>query len=473
MVPLRRVALIGVMKLFDVAAMTAAYAVAALVASRGSTSGFGHFLSANLLPFAAIVLLWHLVLQLAGVYESKRLTSRRREIVGLLQAVAVASALAYLLSPLLGIGLFGGPFPPVFFATTAGAIVVSRVLLRRFLAVLRQHGRNLRFALIVGTNRRALAFARDLEERVELGYRIAGFVDDPGWEGARELERTGRLVGAIKDIPDLLRRGVVDEVFVFLPLRSYYEQGSVILGQCEEQGIPVTFPSSLFELKGAHVSADELGGGPVLTMACNGIDGWAAMTKRVIDVAFTAALLVVLAPVFALVAVLIKATSPGPVFFTQERVGLNKRRFRIIKFRTMVVDAEQRMRELEHLNEATGPVFKIKKDPRITPLGAVLRKTSIDELPQLVNVLKGDLSLVGPRPLPVRDYEGFDRDWHRRRFSVRPGITCLWQIGGRSNVSFERWMELDMQYIDTWSIWLDLKILLKTIPVVLRGTGAA
>ena len=145
----------------------------------------------------------------------------------------------------------------------------------------------------------------------------------------------------------------------------------------------------------------------------------------------------------------------------------------MLKFRTMVVDAERRQRELEHLNEANGPVFKIRKDPRITSVGAVLRNTSIDELPQLLNVLKGDLSLVGPRPLPVRDYEGFERDWHRRRFSVRPGITCLWQIGGRSDVSFERWMELDMQYIDTWSLWLDLKILCKTIPAVLRGAGAA
>jgi len=139
----------------------------------------------------------------------------------------------------------------------------------------------------------------------------------------------------------------------------------------------------------------------------------------------------------------------------------------------MVVDAEKRMKEIEHLNEVTGPVFKIKNDPRITPLGRILRKTSIDELPQLFNVLKGDMSLVGPRPLPIRDYEGFNEDWQRRRFSVRPGITCLWQIGGRSSISFEKWMELDLQYIDKWSLKLDLEILVKTIPAVLRGSGAA
>ena len=160
-------------------------------------------------------------------------------------------------------------------------------------------------------------------------------------------------------------------------------------------------------------------------------------------------------------------------FFSQERVGLNKRRFRMFKFRTMVAGAERMQKELEARNEADGPVFKIKDDPRITRVGRFLRKFSIDELPQLFNVLVGDMSLVGPRPLPVRDYNGFDQDRQRRRFSVRPGLTCLWQINGRSGISFEHWMDLDMQYIDHWSLWLDLKILLKTIPAVIRGTGAA
>jgi lipopolysaccharide/colanic/teichoic acid biosynthesis glycosyltransferase len=169
----------------------------------------------------------------------------------------------------------------------------------------------------------------------------------------------------------------------------------------------------------------------------------------------------------------IKLTSPGPAHFAQERLGKNKHRFRMQKFRTMGVNAESQREALEDLNEAQGPVFKIKNDPRVTAVGRLLRKTSLDELPQLYNVLNGDMSLVGPRPLPVKDYEGFDEDWHRRRFSVRPGMTCLWQVGGRSNVSFDRWMELDMEYIDNWSFGLDLRILAQTIPAVLRGSGAS
>jgi lipopolysaccharide/colanic/teichoic acid biosynthesis glycosyltransferase len=184
-------------------------------------------------------------------------------------------------------------------------------------------------------------------------------------------------------------------------------------------------------------------------------------------------LVILLGIPFVIVALLIKLTSAGPVFFQQERIGLNKRKFLIYKFRTMVPNAEKMLKELEILNEVSGPVFKIKNDPRMTPIGRILRRTSIDELPQLFNVLKGDMSLVGPRPLPVRDYEGFNEDWQRRRFSIRPGITCLWQVNGRNSISFEKWMRLDLQYMDEWSLWLDVKILARTVPAVLKGSGAA
>jgi len=241
---------------------------------------------------------------------------------------------------------------------------------------------------------------------------------------------------------------------------------------CEEQGILVRFPSPLFNLKLAQSRISHLEGEAFITHSTENMEGWPVIMKRDLDFTLSLFLLIILSPFFLIISLLIKITSPGPIFFVQERVGLNKHRFRLFKFRTMVQGAEKMITDLERFNEVSGPVFKIKNDPRLTKVGKFLRKTSIDELPQVINVLKGDMSLVGPRPLPVRDYNGFDEDWHRRRFSVRPGITCLWQVNGRSNISFDKWMKLDMEYIDQWSLWLDFKILIMTIPAVLRGSGA-
>jgi exopolysaccharide biosynthesis polyprenyl glycosylphosphotransferase len=230
--------------------------------------------------------------------------------------------------------------------------------------------------------------------------------------------------------------------------------------------------TNIFDLKFAHASTEATEGASQIVASSNGMDGWQYLFKRALDVIGSSVLLIIFSPLFLIVAALIKLTSPGPVFFAQKRVGLNKRQFRMFKFRTMVPEAESLQEKLVHLNEMTGPAFKIKNDPRITPLGHVLRKTSIDELPQLFNVLKGDMSLVGPRAMSVRDYQFFSADWQRRRFSVPPGITCLWQVHGRNTIPFEQWMILDMQYIDGWSLWLDIKILALTIPAVFRGLGA-
>jgi lipopolysaccharide/colanic/teichoic acid biosynthesis glycosyltransferase len=200
---------------------------------------------------------------------------------------------------------------------------------------------------------------------------------------------------------------------------------------------------------------------------------WRTEAKRLIDVIGSSLLLICSLPLLVLVAIAIKLESEGPVFFVQDRVGLNKRRFRMLKFRTMRRDAEERMKDIEHLNEKTGPIFKIRNDPRVTRVGRWARKTSIDELPQLVNVLLGDMSIVGPRPLSVRDALRMEEAWQKRRFSVKPGLTCLWQVSGRSNLSFEQWMELDLEYIDRWSLGLDWSILLRTIPAILTARGAS
>jgi exopolysaccharide biosynthesis polyprenyl glycosylphosphotransferase len=297
---------------------------------------------------------------------------------------------------------------------------------------------------------------------------------DDDWQGMAEFKKTGfSVVSDHAGLAEFLRRNVVDEIATYLPIRSFYENSSDVAALCQQYGIIMRSDCDIFDLKRPRSSPDEIDGDHYVATYAEDRDWWPLVVKRILDTTFSVILLILFAPLFAVVALLIKFSSDGPVLFRQERMGVNKRRFMIVKFRTMVPNAEKMMAELEGQNEVSGPVFKIKKDPRITPIGKILRRTSVDELPQLFNVLKGDMSLVGPRPLPVRDYEGFSADWQRRRFSVRPGITCLWQVSGRSSIPFEQWMKLDLQYLDEWSLWLDVKILAQTVSAVLRGSGAA
>jgi exopolysaccharide biosynthesis polyprenyl glycosylphosphotransferase len=276
----------------------------------------------------------------------------------------------------------------------------------------------------------------------------------------------------VEELNSVIANQPIDEVLVALPIDKYRPLVETIVHHCEEQGIIVRVRTEMFNLQIARSHVDDLQGVPVLTIQSGPTDGWQLIMKRLIDIVGSAALLLALAPLFAVVTLLIRLDSAGPLFFAQERVGFNKRRFMMIKFRTMVAEADRQQNLLEHLNEAEGPVFKIKNDPRVTPIGRFLRRFSIDELPQLFNVLKGDMSLVGPRPLPVRDVERIDAQWHKRRFSIKPGITCLWQVNGRSNIGFNEWVRMDLDYIDKWSLGLDLLILMKTIPAVFKGPGA-
>jgi exopolysaccharide biosynthesis polyprenyl glycosylphosphotransferase len=223
----------------------------------------------------------------------------------------------------------------------------------------------------------------------------------------------------------------------------------------------------------ARSHSTDFNGLPIVTLDSVPRFSWRTEAKRIFDLAGATVLLFFTLPLFLLAAIAIKLDSMGPVFFIQDRVGLNKRRFRMIKFRTMSVDAESKMEELEHLNEKTGPIFKMRNDPRVTRVGRWLRKTSVDELPQLINVLLGDMSVVGPRPLSLRDALRMEEAWQKRRFSVKPGLTCLWQVSGRSNLSFEQWMQLDLEYIDHWSLGLDASILLRTIPAIVLARGAS
>lgn len=466
------------MKLFDLCAMVMAFAVSTAVVSQAARISLTEFFELrikiqNFLIFIVLMLIWHQIFSMFRMYASRRFDSRWDETWDIIKATTLGTAVILAAGFTAHIALITREFLAVFWLTVTILTVLSRVAMRGLLRQLRLHGRNLRDVLVVGSNPRAVQFARKIRENQTLGYRVKGFVDQD-WAGMSELEESGfHRVCDFEGLLSYLRTNVVDEVVVALPMRTMHSQASEVAALCEEQGIVIRFVSTLFDGKISRKRVEELEGDSLITHYTGTPEGWPVVAKRAVDIVFSAILLLLLAPVLLLTAVLIKLTSPGPVMFVQKRLGLGKRHFGIFKFRTMVVDAEKRMKEIEHLNEVSGPVFKIKNDPRITRVGRMLRKTSIDELPQLINVLKGDMSLVGPRPLPIRDYEGFSEDWQRRRFSVRPGITCLWQIGGRSSISFEKWMELDLQYIDKWSLLLDFQILLKTIPAVLRGSGAA
>lgn len=479
MIPLRRRILLKAFKLFDLIIMVFSYVLATwAVYYQTGTVSLVQFLSMrvkvqNFALFIGFLLVWHIIFSLFGLYRSRRLSTRGTDAIDVIKATSFGTLIIFITSILFRIQMVNPTFVAVFWSASSIIGILSRFMLRYALEQVRIHGRNLRNMLIVGTNPRAIRFAQKIEKKPELGYRLIGFVDDD-WAGSGEFQNTGfALVANLNNFPTLLRDHVIDEVVIGLPVNSFYQQTCWIIAKCEEQGIIVRFLSSIFDLKLGRSKTEHFEDDSVITVYTGAMEGWQVLVKRMLDFTLSLVLLIILAPVFFFTALLIKVTSQGPVLFIQERVGLSKRRFHSYKFRTMILGAEEKLPQLEHLNEVRGPVFKIKNDPRITPIGKFLRKTSIDELPQLINVLKGDMSMVGPRPLPLRDYNGFDQAWQRRRFSVRPGITCLWQVNGRSDIPFEKWMELDMQYIDHWSLWLDFKILAKTIPAVLKGSGAA
>ena len=281
------------------------------------------------------------------------------------------------------------------------------------------------------------------------------------------------LTGApVQELIDLLHHHSVSGVFV-TARHAQLERVESVLQLCEVEGVEAWLVADFFATQIARASFDEMFGKPLLVFRTTPEASWQMITKMLLDFFGALALIVVTSPLMLAIAVLVKLTSPGPALFRQQRSGLNGTPFEILKFRTMSTNAEQLKHELAAMNEMSGPVFKVTNDPRITHLGKWLRKYSLDELPQLFNVLRGDMSLVGPRPLPVDEVRRFSDLAHRRRLSVKPGLTCLWQVKGRNQISdFKEWVRLDLEYIDNWSIWLDLKILLMTPAAVLRGTGA-
>ncbi len=325
--------------------------------------------------------------------------------------------------------------------------------------------------ILVGSGDRAKELMRNYRSQSDWGLNFIGVIDPDTERVGTEVDGVP-VLGEAPSIRSLLATHVVDEVVVCLP-RTLMGGIGVIVDACEEEGVCLKFLVDVVDLPNGRLSLETVGDQPLLNYEPVSHDEGKLIVKRVVELLLTIAFLAVLLPVLVCAALAIKLDSKGPVFYVQQRVGVNKRTFNMLKFRSMHVDADQRLAELEHLNEAEGPIFKMAHDPRVTRVGRLLRRTSIDELPQLFNVLLGHMNLIGPRPMSVRDVDRFSRGVQRRRFSVRPGLACLREVSGRSNLSFDEWLRLDLEYIDHWSLALDLKILLKIVPAVLKGDGAS
>jgi exopolysaccharide biosynthesis polyprenyl glycosylphosphotransferase len=420
----------------------------------------------NLLYVVGFAAAWRFICYQWGLYDWAHVRVRKREFLRMLGACTTGSALAVIFPAISVTGAFGIDTVLQFWVGSVVVLPLLRVGLRSLVV---WSDREQRDVVIVGTGPRALRLFDDLQADREQPSRVVGFVDTNPWSPERLPD--GLFLGSLADFEPLLMRSAVDEVLVALPIKSHYGEVQEALRVCERVGVRAKYLADVFEHDQAQTRFEGDGGVPVVTMLMTA-DDHRLLLKRAIDVAVSAVGLVVLAPLMLAIAVAVKLSSPGPVFFVQPRYGHNRRRFRMYKFRTMVDGAHQQQAQLEHLNEVSGPAFKIKNDPRLTTLGKWLRRTSLDELPQLFNVLLGQMSLVGPRPLPERDVHRFTDGALMRRFSVRPGLTCLWQVLGRSDVSFDDWIALDLQYIDSWSLAMDLKILCQTVPAVLRGRGA-
>ena len=437
----------------------------------GPTSGWPDAMSESLpdpnLAVAVFVGMWIAVLWMHGLYRARERWTRRGEIAAVLRATLVQlvltlSALYVFKLPDVSRLLLLVVFP----ALTIAAIGI-RIGIRQILVFLRDHSRNVRFMLVLGANARAKAFADLVERHAELGLVVIGHLKaDPSDDGV-VLNRP--LLGMLDDLEQILHTEIVDEVAICLPfaMEELIEQAVYL---CEQEGKVVRMPVAPVERMLTAGRLESIEGVGVYSMA-NGPDrAIGLLAKRLVDIVGAAFLMVAVSPVMAALAIAIKRDSKGPVFFRQERVGLHGRVFSLVKFRSMCVDAEDQLENLREDNEINGHAFKLNNDPRTTGVGRFLRRSSLDELPQLLNVLRGQMSLVGPRPPLPNEVVNYDK-WHRRRLSMKPGITGLWQVGARHSPEFDHWVEQDLDYIDRWSLWLDFKIIARTLPAVLTGTG--
>ncbi len=419
-----------------------------------------------ILQVASLWTCWLFLSHRLHLYQSRRTQDLVQESNALLETWSLSLALGTLICMMLPWELLFSPLPT--FLTGLVLIIGCRYPIRLLLRTMRARGRNYRQTLFVGRGATAKFLARDLLNNPHYGIVILGSVTFPGENGA-PVDGVQDL-GDLSQLQDILTDTTVDYLIIAPPANARSKDVQKVFHLCDKAGIACHYAPTYFTLQHLYPQVAWYSNMP--TIAFKSVPGLPVKMaiKRTVDLLGATVGLALGSVVMLAFAIGIRLQDGGPILYRQTRVGRGGRHFALYKLRTMRVGAEQQQDELESRNEQDGPVFKIRRDPRITPLGKMLRKYSLDELPQLFNVLRGDMSLVGPRPPTPTEVKKYDW-WQRRRLSVRPGLTCIWQVWGRNAVSFDRWMEMDLYYIDNWSLWMDMKLLLRTMPIVARGTG--
>lgn len=480
MIRLRHKLFIYILRLFDQALLISVLLLTVDVVGRYHNTGSLPFLlKTHYNPRATVglfllVVLWIWAFNLLVHYETNRLKTLKSQLVDVTKATVAAAFLLLIVSTMFSYRRIGNEVILIFWGVTWSLGMASRLVLRQVLMLVRRSGYNFRHMIILGSNPRAYEMARRIEAQPELGYKLMGFISEHENDSGSNppMGTKHQVIGHIHEMKSILEDSPVDEIIICIPILEQFSTICEAIRLAQELGVVVRlFPEEADAKILSRFQLERFEGNYVVTLFREQLL-IQLLAKRLLDVFVSSALIVLLSPLLIGVALAVKFSSPGPILFIQNRVGMNKRSFKLFKFRSMFIDAEKRRKELVHLNEMDGPVFKIKNDPRVTPIGRIIRKTSIDELPQLFNVLTGHMSLVGPRPPLLEEVNRYD--WlYRKRLSIKPGITCLWQISGRNEVTFKEWMEMDKYYIDNWSFWFDLEILFKTVPAVLFRKGAS
>ena len=455
--------------LSDAATICVSFFVAYILRQNMQMLGQLYSLSKYLNILALVLFSWMLALRSTGLYESLR----RESLFGITRRI-IKSAFFVMVVSISAIFIFKMEFVSRTFILSLLVVTILFLIFERWIVIswlrfFRKRGYNFRNILIVGTGPRAERFIKLVHKHDEWGLRIIGIIDAEKKMMGKTIAGE-KVMGLLGDVPRILIENIVDEAMFIIP-RKWIPIIEESLLACEVQGVKTNLATDFFNMKIASWSAGEVGGMPIMGFKTTVGEEWQLLVKRLSDILLSLVGIVAALPIFVIITFAIKFLSHDQAIFKQVRSGLNGRRFVMYKFRTMVNGAEAKLGALRVHNEMAGPVFKMRKDPRVTKLGRFLRRSSLDELPQLFNVLKDEMSIVGPRPPIPSEVEKY-QIWQRRRLSMKPGLTCLWQINGRNNVDFDKWMKLDLEYIDNWSLALDLKILLKTIPAVLFSVGA-